>query len=127
MTNLQPILRDSSLMLALSLSVAAWQRGLGFAVGVAAGGALSLVNLVALAWLVARLTAHAADGSPGTALAVVGKSVVALLVCVFLMSWFEPLSVGLGIIAVVIGIVTGGLRSAHHPSRGVDMGAEEPR
>src|SRR5690606_12106933 len=116
MTTYRPILRDCALFLLPLVVAGGWVGGVSAAAGVAVAGLVSLGNLRVLAWVVARLAqAMESEHGEGAGLAVGAvfvKSVGALGVYGLLMWLFDPLSVALGLTCVVLGAVTGGLRTA---------------
>ena len=102
MTNPQSILRDSAVALPVLVAVGAMDGTLGMA-SVLAGGLLALVNFAALTWAVVR--GFSGDGENGGLVAAVLVMKMPMLLggLWLLMSWFEPMYVGLGASCVVLG------------------------
>ena len=101
------ILRDSGLLLTGMVIVAAVVGGWSWGLGVAAGGALVLVNAFLILRLVQRMAAQVAGGAE-LAFGLTAKTLLSLVALYFMMEWLFIPAVLIGLVTVVSAI---GLRS----------------
>lgn len=106
MTTLPPILRDSALPLPFVVLPALVLGDLQLAIGTLLAGVLSVLNLALLGLLIDRVARSTASGAPSgvAGFLLSGKLVASLAVFGWLLLVFPPLSVPLGLGAVIGGL-----------------------
>jgi hypothetical protein len=121
-----PVSIDTALALPWVIGMSLLVGGLELGVGVAVSGAVVVLNMAILHWLVrGYISSLAGTGRGGVAaFALLFKFWVSIMVFLGLMSWVGPLAVGLSWISVGLGVAGRGIWLYVGPSNGVD--GEEP-
>ncbi|MCB9792265.1 MAG: ATP synthase subunit I [Alphaproteobacteria bacterium] len=123
MTDPKHILRDSAVLLTGMVVVAGVLGGLSWAVGVAAGGLLVLVNAALILRLVQRVVAQVASGVE-LAVGLLAKTLLSLAALYFMLEWLLIPAVLVGLVTVVSAI---GLRSIFRVFAAPPSGPETAR
>lgn len=104
MTTPKTILRDSLAAMALLVVVGAMVGGGFGALSVFAGGALTIVNFLAMAWAIQQLFDEEGAAPVAVGLLIV-KTTVFLGGMALLMQVLDPMLVGLGLLSLVSGLL----------------------
>lgn len=101
------------LMPLLAIGAAAW-GGVAFAQGVVVAGAVSVLNVLAIAWVVGRAAAAIESGRGGARAGALlaGKVLLVLPIYAALAAAFDAAAVIVGLAGVLVGLCIRGLRTA---------------